>query len=96
LFDHIAVDPTTGAIWFAAEGNGRVSRLDPSTGAVREYNLPVYEEAILSCPAPEAEYEADCSAELRTRVRGLAITPDGDAYFSDGTMNRIGIIRVEE
>ena len=30
---------------------------------------------------------------MQTTVGGIAVAPNGDVYFSDSTMNRIGVIK---
>jgi streptogramin lyase len=85
--DLIAVDRSTGASWIVGEGSKSIFRVLDS--AIREYNLPVYAGIELRCPPPPV----DCpDGDLRTTVRGLAVAPNGDLYFSDATMNRIGVI----
>jgi len=86
--DFIGVDPGTGAAWVTGEGSESIFLVDGR--AVREYELPVYGWVALRCDVDPGE---PCpEVRLKTQVRGLAVAPNGDLYFSDATMNRIGVI----
>jgi streptogramin lyase len=89
--DYLAVDKDSGRIWFAGRDLGTVGRFDAADGSTTLYHLPSY--VILGseiyCPAP-----GPCKDWVsRTRVDGLAVAPNGDLYFADATLNRIGLIR---
>jgi len=100
ILDYLAVDPERGVVWVASWGGESVLRVDTLGGTVREYKLPVYDRPVIpNCDIdPEnvsSGTEPDpCAAvgRLRTQVRGLAVVPNGDVYFSDATLNRIGVI----
>lgn len=86
--DFVAIDSSTGATWVTGEGSRSVLLISSGAAAIREYRLPVYEGFVPICGYP-------CNwpdGELRTAVHGLAVAPNGDLYFSDATMNRIGVI----
>lgn len=89
----LAADKQRGRIWMAGGGSGIVA-LDQSTGAVEYYALPSAAESPTAhvpvgcedyggCPPPRPTF---------TSVDGIAVAPNGDLYFSDGTYNRIGIV----
>lgn len=93
---HIAVDPRSGAVWATAEYAGSIVRAAPSHGTLRTYRLPGYETMVFAhCPQGLAT-SCPASTEVKTRVRGLAAGPGGDLWFSDGTRNRIGVIRADQ
>ena len=87
--DFMTVAPATGAVWVTGEGSGSVFRV--ISGSVREYNLPVYGGFAPRCDATECP-----DANLRTAIRGLAAAPNGDLYFSDATLSRVGVIRADQ
>lgn len=96
FFDHMAVDQKSGTVWVAGDGSGAIARFDPSTGSLRSYEMPSYET--LRFPHCPEDFGRECptSGLVTTRVRGLAVSPDGDVWFSDGTRNRIGFIEGTE
>jgi streptogramin lyase len=84
------VDPGGGAVWAAGESS-TLSKWDPRTGQTRTFQLPVYfvPGNVMRCPVG-----AKCEgATMYTKVSGIAVAPNGDVYFSDATMNRIGVIK---
>jgi streptogramin lyase len=90
--DFIAVDPGTGAAWVTGEGSESIFLVDGR--AVREYELPVYGWVALRCDVDPGE---PCpEVRLKTQVRGLAAAPNGDLYFSDATLSRVGVIRADQ
>lgn len=91
--DYLAVDGKSGVLWFAGRDVGTVARTGPDGGSVAVFQLPSYviPAAVISCPVG-----APCHDVISTtRVDGLAVAPNGDLYFSDGTLNRIGVIRAQ-
>ncbi len=101
LFDYVAVNQRGDVAWVAGWGSESIARIDTRTGAVHAYKLPVYETSLSfapRCPAALANLPSPspdpCLAirRLNTQVRGLAVAPNGDVYFSDATLNRVGII----
>ncbi len=96
--DFIAVDPGTGAAWVTGEGSESIFLVNG--GAVREYKLPVYGTAAVRCDVDSSATigpsgRGPCEVRLKTQVRGLAVAPNGDVYFSDATLNRIGVIHAD-
>ncbi len=89
ILDNIAVDQKTGATWFTGQGSGSIFRVDTGTGVVREYKLPAYKGFVPRCPEG---VPCPSNGNLATHVRGLAVVPNGDLYFADATLNRIGVI----
>lgn len=94
ILDYTAVDPTSGDIWFVGGGSSALFSLDPASGASREFQLPIYRGGPIHCPPPNPGQPNECPnlGELYTTVRGLAVAPNGDVYFSDATMSRIGVV----
>jgi streptogramin lyase len=99
LMDYVAVGEGGHEAWVAGWGSESILRIGARPATLREYRLPVYDaQMIISCPPPDPNFPAPspgwCSmvSRLETQVRGLAVAPDGDVYFSDATLNRIGII----
>lgn len=85
----LAVDPETGDTWVAGRGSTSIIRWSPGAGETA-YDLPVYwlDGTFLSCPP-----KADCSGgPMPTVIGELAVAPGGDLYFTDTTIQRIGVI----
>jgi hypothetical protein len=79
-------------VWVAGRDSGTIWEFARSGDLLAEHELPavVIPGEDIFCPRG-----ADCEDVVvsRTRVEGLAVAPDGTLYFSDGTKNRIGVIR---
>jgi streptogramin lyase len=93
LSDFVATDPKTGAVWMTGDSRPTIARYEPESGLARAYALPRYTSHIYSRGCTEELCPS--VGEIRTAVRGLAVAPNGDVYFSDATRNRIGVIHAE-
>lgn len=90
LWDHVAASEDGTVLWVAEGASGRIARIDTQRGVVQTYQLPVYEtQGPWNCWPNEP---CEAAEPMTTAVRGLAVAPDGDLYFSDATLNRIGVI----
>lgn len=88
--ESLAVDRGSGAVWLAGEQSVLI-RWDPKPGLTEAFQLPTYwvRGESMFCPPG-----ADCKGStMYTTVGGIAVAPNSDVYFSDSTMNRIGLIK---
>ncbi|MDO8617096.1 MAG: hypothetical protein Q7T33_15405 [Dehalococcoidia bacterium] len=89
--DFAAADANSGALWLAGRESGTVVRFDPVAGSGRVYQLPSYLIRGSAVPCPP---DFPCKDVVsKTRVNGLAVGPNGNLYFSDNDVGRIGVIR---
>lgn len=90
LRDFVAVDSSTGDLWFAGDGTNSITRLSPD-GQMRTYELPSFVVPGRRLFGGSGEGET----VMNTNVTGIAVSPDGDLYFGSQTLNRIGVIHVD-
>ena len=91
---HVAVSEA-GDVWVVGEGSDAIVHYLPQRGEAVSHRLPEYSAEGLSAIVRGCWYGCEDVARSTTRVRGLAVAPNGDLYFSDATMNRIGVIHVD-
>jgi hypothetical protein len=82
-------DDGRGGIWLSDVSAKEIVWLDPSTAAADVYALPVWQTSgTIECPPG-----GNCGpATVLTDITATAVSPEGDLYFADATMNRIGEI----
>jgi DNA-binding CsgD family transcriptional regulator len=81
-----------GGVWLSDITAKSIVWLDPSTGAGDVYALPVWQTSgPISCPPMPPP--GNCGpAEIFTQITATVVSPEGDLYFADATMNRVGEI----
>ena len=94
LIDKLGPDETIHDDGRAASGCPDITAksivwLDPATGAADVYALPVWlNVGPISCPPP-----GGCGPRgMFTDITATAVSPSGDLYFADATLNRVGKI----
>ena len=97
LIDKLGPDETIhddgrGGVWLSDVSAKMIAWVDPSTGAADVYALPVWQTSgPISCPPMPPP--GNCGpAEVFTQITATAVSPEGDLYFADATMNRVGEI----
>lgn len=86
----LVVDPQTGDVWVSGREAGSVTHWEAPTGLSTTYQLPEYaiDTNAMECPAG-----GNCGdITMRTGVGDLAVAPNGDVWFTDVSLERIGVI----
>lgn len=87
----IRVDARSHDVWISGREADTITQLQTDSMSMTPYKLPVYEGLNFGCSA-----SAQCDLALRptvhTGVGAMATAPNGDLYFTDATMQRIGVI----
>jgi hypothetical protein len=81
-------------VWWADTTAQSVVWLDPDSGNARIFRLPAYQiPGAIHCP-PVSGQPNPCGGPFSvfTQVNSIAVSPSGDLYFADATMNRVGIV----
>jgi sugar lactone lactonase YvrE len=89
----IAIDANTGNVWVSGREADLIALWDRVSPSVSTFELPLYEVAghLIFCPVG-----AECkNVTMHTAVGALAVAPNGDLYFTDNTMQRIGVIHAD-
>jgi len=87
--DKLAVEPSGEVVWVASNQIDQILRVSLA-GAVEALNLPVAINNVgFPCGSPDL-CDDPRFKEIHFVVRGLAVAPNGDVYFADGS--RIGVI----
>jgi hypothetical protein len=91
----LTLDSRAGTVWFTADGQSNIFALSLTDGSVDAFELPY--EVISGDETHCIGRYGECPEEvtLRTLVGGLIPDGKGNLYFSDVTLNRIGILYVD-
>lgn len=90
----LAVDNTTTNVWISGQEADRIVAWNRASQSLTTFDLPLYEVvgSALICPVG-----AECkNATMHTAVGALAVAPNGDLWFTDNTMQRVGVIHASE
>jgi hypothetical protein len=91
LGDSKVLSDGRGGFWLTDIAANMVAWISPGTGATNSYALPAWEipRAGTGCPPG-----TDCSGSfpVHTNISGVAVSPNGDLYFADTSLSRIGLI----
>jgi streptogramin lyase len=81
-----------GFVWITDLSRNSVARLDPDSGKATVYSLPLFgvDISTVSCPPPGCGDAG--TVPVSTNVTDVAVSPTGDFYFAENTLNRIGLI----